>query len=197
MGSYLVEQRALTAHIKPCQHQQSDAQYQWSPKPTLPWSAGGTLIQQPVTFETKVSILWFWSKCICSLSLAVATAICYSQTNTQTGNPFGTSEAEGLFMPSNWGLQCSAEQISWKLNQERAPPWNYIGFLIFLSQRRCHFAIAFCSAVRKVLLVLMEHVSYIVCIGLFEDFLGSRLINLTNKCIPLLEGIPQHRLRSF
>ena len=35
-GSYLVEQKALTAHIKPCQHQQSDAQYQWSLKPTLP-----------------------------------------------------------------------------------------------------------------------------------------------------------------
>ena len=124
MGKYSVQQKALNSHIKPRQHQQPDAQYQWSPKPTLPWSAGGTLIQQPVTFETKVSILWFRSKCICSLSLAAATAICYSQTNTQTGNPFGTSEAEGLFMPSNWGLQCSAEQISWKLNQERTPPFK-------------------------------------------------------------------------
>ena len=56
---------------------------------------------------------------------------------------------------------------------------------------------AFCSAVRMVHLELMEHVSYIVHTGLFEHFLGSRLTNLTNKCIPLLEGIPQYRLRSF
>ena len=76
-------------------------------------------------------------------------------------------------------------------------PLNYIGVFDFLSQRRCRFAMAFCSAVRMVLFVLMEHVSYIVYTGLFEDFLGSRLTNLTNKCILLLEGIPQHRLRSF
>ena len=70
-------------------------------------------------------------------------------------------------------------------------------FFIFLSERRYRFAIVFCLAVRMVLLVLMEHVSYIVCTVLFEDFLGSHLTNLTNKCIPLLEGIPQHRLNSF
>ena len=43
---------------------------------------------------------------------------------------------------------------------------------------------AFCSAVRMVLFVLMEHVSYIVHIGLFEDFLESRLTNLTISVFP-------------
>ena len=37
------------------------------------------------------------------------------------------------------------------------------------------------------LLVWMEHVSYIVHTGLFEDLLGS---SLTNKCIPLLASLP-------
>ena len=171
----LVEQKALTAHIKPRQHQQSDAQYQWSPKPTPPWSAGGTLIQQPVTFETKVSIFWFRSKCIYSLSLLQL--LCYSQTDIQNWQFIWNIRGRGSFHAFQLRASVLSRTDLTKAQSEKSPPLKLHRFFYFSVPETlslCHCVLLGCT-----------HGSFGVD--------GTRFLHSSHRAIWGFSGKPPHK----
>ena len=135
------------------------------------WAAYGPLlwtpsrVVQPLQWKKRVSKTW---KC------------------RMVGSPRTTIGAACSIIEATW---------NWPRHTCRVSPlwvWNLCNLMWTLEPCGCECfgtknTWVLCPHSALFLLVWMEHVSYIVHTGLFEDLLGS---SLTIKCVPLLASLP-------